>query len=441
MDRENVVKQATEKNIKFVQLQFMDILGFVKNVTIPSTKLGDAMDKGIVFDGSSIVGYATIDESDFRLVPLPKSFQTLPWEKDSMKTARLICNIHKPDGSRFEGDPRHVLERTIKRAEDMGYHSLTGPEYEFFLLKMDQNHNPVMELSDSGGYFDLLPLDKGELVRKRVVEYANELGFDAEMSHHEVAPGQHEVDLKYADALVSADRVLLLKHMIKSVAMNHDLYATFMPKPLSKINGNGMHVHQSLMDFKGNNVFYDPDDENELSQTALYYIGGLLEHAQETCAILASWVNSYKRLVPGYEAPVYISWANRNRSALVRVPAGRESSTRVEMRNPDPAGNPYLQFALMINAGLDGIKKKIMPPESVERDIYKLNQAERQNLGIKDLPGNLGQALSFFKKSELALETLGPHIFDHFIIIKSQEWGEYKAQVSQWEIDKYLPVL
>jgi len=422
-------------------MQFMDILGMVKSVTIPATKLEKALDDGVLFDGSSIVGYATIEESDMRAHPDPRTFKMLPWTDQNTKSAGIICDIYDARGERFTGDPRYVLQRMMKKAEKMGYVYTTGPEYEFFLFKVDEKGRPTIVPSDSGRYFDLLPLDAGDIVRKETTLHLDAMLFDAEASHHEVAPGQHEIDLRYADALTSADRVLTLKNAIKTVALEHGLHATFMPKPLYGYNGSGMHVHQSLMTLDGRNAFYDPNGKHELSDTARWFIGGVLAYARETCAILASWVNSYKRLVPGYEAPVYISWANRNRSALIRVPAGRGMSTRIEVRNPDPAGNPYLQYAVMLSAGLRGIEKRIEPPEPVETDIYALTSAERKRLGIESLPGSLEEALDEMEKSELMKETLGAHIWTHFLYIKREEWDEYRTQVTDWEIRKYLSIL
>ncbi len=441
MNKNDVLDVVKKKKINFIQLQFMDILGFVKTVTIPSTKLEDALERGIIFDGSSIVGYATIDESDMRLQPVLDTFLFLPWTENKFKTARIMCNILTSDGKRFKGDPRFVLESMLSRVKEMGCVYNTGPEFEFFLFKMSERGEITCKPNDYGAYFDLMPHDEGDHVRKEAMIYANMMGFDAEMIHHEVAAGQHEIDIKYTDAMNSADRILLLKYLIKTVALQHNLHASFMPKPVFGIAGNGMHVHQSLISTKGDNVFYDPNGDSELSDKAFYFLGGLLEHSRETCGILASWVNSYKRLVPGYEAPVYISWANRNRSALIRIPAGREISTRVEVRNPDPAGNPYLQFAVMLASGLDGMSKKITPPEPVERDIYKLTKSERGKLGIATLPESLGEALHFLSGSKLVKDTLGEHIFEHFLHIKRKEWNDYKAQVTAWEIDRFLPHL
>lgn len=437
--KNNILKKMDKKKVKFIQLTFTDILGTVKNVTIPANKLDKGLDEGIFFDGSSVLGYATIEESDMRLMPDPSTFLILPWTNNDMKTARFICNIYDSSGKRFEGDPRYVLEKVVKKAKKMGYTANAGPEYEFFLLRTDEKGNPVPEASDSGRYFDLMR-DKGDNVRKEIVMYLNEMNFDVEASHHEVAPGQHEIDLTYSDIMTSADRVTMMKYVAKIVALKHNLYATFMPKPLFSENGSGMHVHLSLVKNR-KNAFHDPDKKYGLSKEAIYFIGGLLKYASETCCILNSSVNSYKRLVPGYEAPVYLSWANRNRSALIRVPSGREMKTRVEVRNPDPAGNPYLQFAVMLASGLKGIQKKISPPEPVEKDIYHLTHEERKKLGIGSLPGSLGEALSFMEKSKLVSEIIGEHLFKHYLYVKHKEWDEYRRRVTDWEIEKLLPIL
>ena len=438
---EREIMQLVKKDgIKFIQLQFMDILGTVKNITIPSTKLGKALDEGIFFDGSSVLGYATIEESDMRLKPDSNTFVVIPWPEDNVKTARMVCDVYDHEGNRFEGDPRAALERQMERAKEKGWVFNTATEYEFFFLLQDENGNPTTKPSDYGGYFDLMR-DRGDNVRKEIVSCLNAMGFDVEASHHEVAPGQHEIDLMHANAMTSADRVAMMKYVTKTIAYRHGLYATFMPKPIFGSNGSGMHVHQSLMTPQGRSAFHDPKGPYKLSKNALYFIGGLIRHARETCAILASSVNSYKRLVPGFEAPVYISWANRNRSALIRVPAGREARTRIELRNPDPAGNPYLQFTVMLAAGLEGIENKIEPPEPVEKDIYRMSQEDREALGIESLPDSLGQALHHMRQSRMVKEALGEHLLDHFIYIKGLEWNEYKSRISDWGTRHLLPAL
>jgi glutamine synthetase len=435
-----VLKTVEKEGVNFIQMQFMDILGTVKNVTIPITQLEKALDEGVFFDGSSVLGYATIEESDMRLMPDPKTFTILPWTQDSLKTARLVCDVYDHEGTRFDGDPRYALQKLVETVKKMGYIFNTAPEYEFFLMMLDENGDPTTKPSDFGGYFDLMQ-DRGDNIRKEIVTYLDAMGFEVEASHHEVAPGQHEIDLKYIDAISSADRVAMMKYVTKTIAYKHGLYATFMPKPIFGINGSGMHVHQSLVTSEGKSVFYDPKGDYQLGKNALYFIGGLLKYAKDICAILASSVNSYKRLVPGYEAPVYISWANRNRSAYIRVPAGRGSKTRIEVRNPDPAGNPYLQFSVMLAAGLEGIKNKIMPPEPVEKDIFRMNADEKKADGIESLPENLGQALDCMGESEMMRKALGDHLFEHFLHIKGKEWQAYRAQVMDWEIQNLLPAL
>ena len=436
--QEEILKVAKKRGVKYIHLQFMDILGQVKSVMIPNIMLEKALTEGILFDGSSIAGYATIDESDMRAVPDPKTFQIM---HNDPRTATIICDIYMPNGKRFEGDPRYVLQKILKKAEEKGYKFMTGPEFEFFLLKMEDG-KPTLLPNDYGGYFDFGPVDRGEEVRKEIVGIFTDIGYMPEAAHHEVSPGQHEIDLRYECALTMADRILTLKATIKNVALKYGLYATFMPKPIYRINGNGMHVHQSLLTPDSQeNLFYDPHAKWQLSEITLHYIGGLLKYAKEISAILNSWVNSYKRLVPGYEAPVYISWANLNRSALIRVPAGRGIKTRIELRNPDPAGNPYLQFAVMLGAGLRGIEEKIEPPEPIELNIYALTPEEKEKLGIHSLPESLGEALYHMERSKLVREILGEHIFKHFIIVKKREWSEYRAQVTRWEIDKLLPIL
>jgi glutamine synthetase len=436
-----VLERAKSAKVQFVQMQFMDILGTVKTVTIPAAQLEKALDEGILFDGSSIVGYATIEESDLRARPDVHTFKIYPWTSGDLKTAGMVCSIYDHRGDRFSGDPRYVLERQMELARGMGYFYNTGPEYEFFLFRLDESGRPTNIPSDAGRYFDQLPLNTGEIARTKATLYFDALGFEVEASHHEVAPSQHEIDLKYADALTSADRVLVIKHGLKTVALEHGLHATFMPKPRYEQNGSGMHVHQSLTTLEGENAFFEPTGKYELSDTCRWFVGGVLHYARETCAILASWVNSYKRLVPGFEAPVYISWANLNRSALIRVPSGRGAKTRIEVRNPDPAGNPYLQYSAMLAAGLQGIRERIEPEGPVETDLYQLTSAERQKLGILSLPGSLEEALTEIEASELMRETLGAHIWTHFLYIKGQEWDDYRRQVTDWEIERFLELL
>lgn len=439
LSKDDVLRKAKEEDVKFIHLLITDILGATKNITIPVSRLEKALDEGIFFDGSSILGYATIEESDMRAVPIPETYVIIPWTNDELRSAMMVCNVYDHKGRRFEGDPRYVLSRAVEKAKKLGYTMMMGPEFEFFLFKVDDDGNPTDIPSDYGTYFDLMR-DRGDEVRKDIVNYLEMMGYRVEASHHEVAQGQHEIDLVYTDAMTMADRVSIMKYVIKRTAEMHNLYATFMPKPIYGQNGSGMHTHLSLWK-DGRNSFYDPSKKYELSDDAMYFIGGLLRYARETCAILAPCVNSYKRLVPGYEAPTYISWANTNRSALIRVPAGRGDKTRIELRNPDPSGNPYLQFAVMLTAGLNGILEEISPPEPVEKDIYHLTEEEKAKLGIKPLPGTLGEAISEAMSSELIRETLGEHVFHHYFYLKKKEWEEYRAQVHPWELEKYLGIL
>jgi len=430
--KEAIISKIEMEKVNFIEMQFSDILGTVKSVSIPADKARRALDEGVFIDGSSILGYTTIEESDMR---------TLPTSNGSAKTARFMCKIYDHNGNRFKGDPRLVLENVMEKAKEMGWVFNVGPEFEFFLFKLDENRNPLPVPADSGGYFDLMPMDEGEKVRKDIMLRFDEMGFDVEAGHHEVAPGQHEVDLRYNEALTVADRMVTLKFGIKTIALAHGFHASFMPKPVFGENGSGMHVHQSLIGKNGENVFDDPTGEFGLSENAFKYIGGLLYHIGSACAITNAYVNSYKRLVPGYEAPCYISWANMNRSALIRVPAGRGARARVELRNPDPAGNPYLQFAIMLAAGMDGIKNGIYPPDPIEKDIYKMGPVERKKLGIDSLPENLGEALSRMAESKLVKETLGDHIFQHYLHLKNMEWDEFRISVTDWEIKKFLHIL
>lgn len=435
--KKELLKKAAALNVKFVHLQFTDILGVVKNVAIPVTQLEKALDNKIMFDGSSIEGFTRIEESDMNLRPDPDSFTLFPWENGASQVARLICDVYTHDGKPFSGDPRYALKRVVAEAKSMGYTINTGPECEFFLFRFDEKGVPTTVTHDQGGYFDLYPIDRGEDARRDIVLTLSEMGFEVEASHHEVAPGQHEIDFKYADPVLTADRVATLKFVTRIIAQKHGLHATFMPKPIYGIHGSGMHTHFSLYR-DGQNVFYDPDGPFQLSETALYFIGGLLAHAKAFTAITNPLVNSYKRLVPGYEAPVYISWSAGNRSALVRVPAARGENTRVEIRSPDPSCNPYLAFAVMIAAGLDGIKKKIQPPASAQKNIYQMSPAERLDNEIHSLPTSLREGLDWMERDPLIRETLGDHIYEHFLNAKSIEWDIYRSQVHGWEIQEYL---
>jgi glutamine synthetase len=391
------------------------------------------------FDGSSIEGFARIEESDMIAMPEPETFQLLPWRPKERPVARMFCDILQPDGSHYEGDPRYVLKKIVAKIAEMGYKAFMGPELEFFFFE----NNTTPTIIDKGGYFDNRPLDMGGDLRREIIFSLQDMGIRVEYSHHEVAPSQHEIDLRYDEALAMADKTMTYRIVVKEIARKNDFYATFMPKPLFGENGSGMHVHQSL--FKGdNNAFYEPQDQYNLSELAKSYIAGILTHAREIAAVTNQWVNSYKRLVPGYEAPVYISWARRNRSAMVRVPMykpGKEEATRIEFRSPDPACNPYLAFAVMIAAGLKGVEENYVLPDPIEEDIYEMNEDARSRAGIVSLPGNLFEALQEVENSELVKETLGDHIFNKFLENKRIEWDRYRTHVSQYEIEKYLPVL
>ena len=438
--KEYVLKMAKEHDVKFIRLWFTDILGVLKSFAITVEELEGALEEGMGFDGSSIEGFARIDESDMIALPDPDTFQLLPWRpKEHHAVARMFCDIQKPGGESFEGDPRYVLKKNLKLAADMGYTYYVGPELEYFYFKDSNGTEPL----DQGGYFDLVPLDAASDLRRDTVLTLEEMGIGVEYSHHEVAPSQHEIDMRYTDALTMADSVMTYRLVVKQIALKHGVYATFMPKPVFGINGSGMHVHQSL--FKGGkNAFFDPKDPYYLSKVARSYLAGLLKYAPEITAVTSQWVNSYKRLVPGYEAPVYLSWARRNRSDLIRVPEykpGRENATRIELRSPDPACNPYLTFSVMLAAGLEGIEKGYEPPPATECNVYELNAKERKEMGIGTLPGSLGEAIELAENSALVRKALGDHVFEAFITNKKIEWDQYRAQVSDYEIKKYLPIL
>ncbi len=438
---QDILKLVEEQHVEFISLQFTDIVGMVKNVTIPVAQLGDCLDHGVWFDGSSIEGFARIAESDMFLVPDLETYALIPWDRgEGFTTARMICDVYTPDGKPFAGDPRHVLKTALDEAAQMGFVYNVGPELEFFLFKSDSDGRPVPVPHDAAGYFDV-STDLATHIRRHMVRALEAFDIEVEAAHHEVAIGQHEIDFKYGPALRTADHAVTFRVALKAVAQQHNLYATFMPKPIAGINGSGMHVHQSLSDVKtGRNLFYDANDPYGLSRTARHFIAGLLAHAKGMIAVLAPLVNSYKRLVPGYEAPVYLSWGRTNRSALVRVPrisAGRPQATRIELRCPDPSCNPYLAFAVMLKAGLDGIRRELPLPEAAEEDLYHVDPRSRQ---LETLPGSLGEALEELQRDEVIAAALGPHIFERFIEAKGQEWDEYRLFVSQWELDRYLPI-
>ncbi|MDP4170203.1 MAG: type I glutamate--ammonia ligase [Bacillota bacterium] len=436
--REDIQRLAKEENVKFIRLQFTDILGTIKNVEIPISQLEKALDNKMMFDGSSIEGFVRIEESDMLLYPDLNTWVVFPWTAEKGKVARLICDIYTPEGKPFEGDPRNNLRRVLDEMKELGFTNFNlGPEPEFFLFKLDEQGEPTLELNDKGGYFDLAPTDLGENCRRDIVLELEEMGFEIEASHHEVAPGQHEIDFKYADALTACDQIQTFKLVVKTIARKHGLHATFMPKPLFGVNGSGMHCNLSL--FKnGENTFYDTKGDLELSDTARQFIAGILKHAPNFTAVTNPTVNSYKRLVPGYEAPCYVAWSARNRSPLIRIPASRGLSTRVEVRSVDPAANPYLAMAVLLKAGLDGIKNKLTPPAPVDRNIYVMNKEERIAEGIEDLPATLAQALDQLKTDEVIVSGLGEHILEHFVEAKEIEWDMFRTQVHPWEREQYM---
>jgi glutamine synthetase len=436
---DDVREIVKDRGISFIQFWFTDVLGMLKSFAITPSELEEGMTEGMGFDGSSIEGFARIQESDMIAKPDPNTFQLVPWRVGDRPVARMFCDILNPDGTPYEGDPRYVFKRLLKKIGDQGYTYYLGPELEYFYFK----DHKCTEIIDEGGYFDSRPLDLGSDLRRDTIFALQSIGIDVEYSHHEVAPSQHEIDLRYDEGLRMADKTQTYRVVVKEIARKHGVYATFMPKPIFGQNGSGMHTHQSL--FKGDqNAFYDPKDKYNLSDMAKNYLAGLIHHAPEITAITNQWVNSYKRLVPGYEAPVYVSWARRNRSTMIRVPMykpGKEKATRIEFRSPDPACNPYLAFAVMLGAGMSGIEKKLELPDPIEEDIFEMNPAERRAHGITDLPGNLYAATLETEKSELVREVLGDHIFNKFIENKKIEWDKYRTHVSQYEINKYLPVL
>lgn len=431
--KEDIFRLAKEENVKYIRLQFTDLLGVIKNVEIPVSQLTKALDNKMMFDGSSIEGFVRIEESDMYLYPDLDTWVIFPWTAEKGKVARLICDIYNADGTPFEGDPRNNLKRVLKEMEALGFSDFNlGPEPEFFLFKVDEKGNPTLELNDNGGYFDLAPMDLGENCRRDIVLELEEMGFEIEASHHEVAPGQHEIDFKYANAIRSCDDIQTFKLVVKTIARKHGLHATFMPKPLYGVNGSGMHCNLSL--FKnGENVFYDQNGDLQLSDDARHFIAGILKHAPAFTAVANPTVNSYKRLVPGYEAPCYVAWSAQNRSPLVRIPASRGISTRVEVRSVDPAANPYLVMATLLAAGLDGIKNKLTPPAAVDRNIYVMTKEEREEAGIVDLPATLAQALVTLQSNEVISNALGDHLLEHFIEAKEIEWDIFRTQVHQWE--------
>lgn len=435
--KEDIMELAGDEDVEFIRLQFTDMFGSLKNVAITASQLEKALDNKCMFDGSSIEGFVRIEESDMYLYPDLSTLEIFPWRPQQGKVARMICDVYRPNGEPFEGDPRYILKRAIREAADMGYTFEVGPECEFFLFHTDENGMPTTLTHEKAGYFDLGPLDLGENARRDMVLNLEDMGFVVEASHHEVAPAQHEIDFQYDEALATADNIMTFKLAVKTIAKRHGLHATFMPKPKFGVNGSGMHINMSLSK-DGKNIFNDPSDKLGLSKEAYYFIGGIIRHMKGMTAITNPLVNSYKRLVPGYEAPVYIAWSATNRSPLIRIPASRGEGTRIELRCPDPSANPYLALAVCLRAGLDGIINKIEPPASVDCNIFAMTEEEKRNLGIEAIPGTLIEAVYELEKDTFIQEVLGRHVSEKYIEAKKAEWANYRAQVTDWEINQYL---
>jgi glutamine synthetase len=437
LDRAAVLQLLAEYSVRFLRLQFIDVMGVLKNVEVPRSQFEKALEGDIAFDGSSIEGFVRVEESDMVLRPDLGTLVVFPWSDPENRVARLICDVHTAGGAAFEGDPRRVLKRQIEAARKMRYEMMAGAEAEFFLFHRGADGSPTRVTHDAGGYFDLTPVDLGEVARRDVVTTLELMGFEVEASHHEVAPGQHEVDFRYADALTTADHLATFKFVVRNIAFEHGLHATFMPKPIYGQSGSGMHTHQSL--FRDDeNVFYDAGDAEGMSSVMRSYAAGLLRHARSMCAVTNPTVNSFKRLVAGYEAPVNVAWSHQNRSPLVRVPARRERGTRLELRMPDPSANPYLALAVQLGAGLDGVRRKLEPPETIEKNIWTLSVRERRRYRVQELPRDLGEAITLLKRSSFVRDCLGEHVFQYFIAAKEAEWQAYSAQVHEWEIERYL---
>lgn len=438
LTREEIIRRVREEDIRFIRLQFTDIFGQLKNVAITSSQIEKALDNKCMFDGSSIEGFVRIEESDQYLRPDLASFNVIPWHSRTGRVARLICDVYSTDGRPFEGDPRYVLRKVLREAAEMGYSFNVGPECEFFLFLNDENGRPTTCTQDQAGYFDLGYVDHGEAVRRDICLALEDMGYEIEASHHECAAGQHEIDFKYADALTTADNIMTFRWAVKSLALKNNLHATFMPKPLHGIAGSGMHTNMSLFDRDGSNAFVDESDRYGLSAIAYSFIAGIMEHIKGMTAITNPLVNSYKRLVPGYEAPCYIAWSARNRSPLIRIPSARGSGTRIELRNPDPSANPYLVLAVCLAAGLDGIRRGLKPPAPVDANIYELSEAERAKRGIDNLPSSLHSAILAMQDDPLVMKVLGSHIAKCYVDAKLKDWNDYRAQVTPWEIEKYF---
>ena len=435
--KEDIMKLVEEEDVEFIRLQFTDIFGSLKNMAVTASQLEKALEGRFMFDGSAIEGFASIEDSDLYLKPDPNTLEIFPWRPQQGKVARLICDIVRPDGTPFEGDSRYILKRALREAAEMGYLFQVGPECEFFLFHLDDDARPTTISHEQAGYFDVSPLDLGENARRDIVLTLEEMGFVVESSHHEASPAQHEIDFEAAEALTTADNIQTFKLTVKTIAKRHGLYATFMPKPRAGINGSGMHINMALLK-NGKNIFQDSSDENGLSREAYYFIGGLLKHIRAITAVTNPLINSYKRLVPGYEAPTYIAWSRASRSPLIRVPSPRGEETRIELRSPDPAANPYLALAVCLRAGLDGIRNKIEPPKSVDCDIFAMTEDERKLMGIQRLPETLPDAVAELEKDEYIRETLGEHAANKYIDEKKEKWDRYRCQVTDWEINEYL---
>ena len=435
--KEDIIRIAKEEDVEFIRLQFTDIFGNLKNMAVTASQLERALDNRCMFDGSSIEGFVGIEDSDMYLYPDLSTWDIFPWRPQQGKVARLICDVYRPNGKHFEGDPRYVLKRAIEKAEEMGYTFQVGPECEFFLFQTDENALPTTITYEQAGYFDLSPIDFGENARRDMIMTLEDMGFEIETSHHEVAPAQHEIDFRYDEVLKTADNIMTFKLAVKTIARKHGLHATFMPKPKLGVNGSGMHINMSL-NKEGKNIFSDNADENGLSKEAYWFIGGLMKHIKGMAAITNPLVNSYKRLVPGYEAPVYMAWSAKNRSPLIRIPSSGREGTRIELRSPDPSANPYLTLALCLMAGLDGIKNQIDPPASVDRNLFEMSDEERKTLGIEALPGTLVEAISELEQDAFVQEVLGRHVSERYIAAKRAEWQRYLSQVTNWEINEYL---
>lgn len=436
--KQDILQLASSMDVRYVRLQFTDLMGMVKNVEIPVDQLPKALDNRIMFDGSSIEGFVRIEESDMYLVPDRSTWLVFPWDSSQGRVGRLICDVYLPDGSPFPGDPRIILQRVVEEAQSLGFDAFNvGTEPEFFLFKMDEQGRPTQEVNDEGGYFDWAPLDLGENCRREIVLTLEAMGFEVEASHHEVAPGQHEIDFKYADAVQTADNIATFRLVVKTVARQYGLHATFMPKPVYGINGSGMHCHLSL--FQNNkNAFYDETDELGISETGRMFLAGVLTHATAFTAVCNPTVNSYKRLIPGFEAPSYVAWSAKNRSPLVRIPAARGASTRFEVRSPDPSCNPYLAIAAMLASGLDGIRRRLVLPPPVNRNIYIMSDQERLDAGIQSLPENLSTAIDLLAEDDMLRAALGEHVMTHFVEAKRIEWSMYRIQVTEWEREQYF---